>query len=98
MSGSSPAAWNLTTPYIAAALTPERLGGLEAGSRSSIRTVRVSTVDKLLDRACGRPAQAVAGADQTGPVSFTLIEELHPVLLPGDMETARKQLRGGPPL
>jgi hypothetical protein len=39
----------------------------------------VVAADKLLDRACGRPAQAHAGPSGSGPVTVNLIEELHPV-------------------
>ena len=85
---------------LAGVYTPEAVRLLASVMRNTKAPLmaRVMAADKLLDRACGRPAQVVAGADRTGPVSFTLIEELHPVLLPGDMETARKHLRGGPPL
>jgi hypothetical protein len=41
---------------------------------------RVMAADKLLDRACGRPAQAHAGPSGSGPVTVNLIEELHPVV------------------
>jgi hypothetical protein len=40
--------------------------------------VRLAAADKLLDRACGRPGQALTGESGTGPVSFTLIEKLYP--------------------
>jgi hypothetical protein len=42
------------------------------------RAVRVAVARELLDRACGRLGQALTGETGTGPVSFTLVENLYP--------------------
>jgi hypothetical protein len=41
---------------------------------------RIAAARELLDRACGKPAQAHAGPSGSGPVTLTVIEELHPVV------------------
>jgi hypothetical protein len=66
----------------AGAYTPEAVRLLAAVMRNSKAPLmaRVMAADKLLDRACGRPAQAHAGPSGSGPVTLTLIEELHPVV------------------
>ena len=40
---------------------------------------RAYAASALLDRGHGKPAQAHTGESGTGPVTFNLIEELHPV-------------------
>ena len=41
---------------------------------------RIAAARELLDRACGKPAQAHAGPSGSGPMTLNLIEELHPVV------------------
>src|ERR1700681_2549260 len=67
---------------LAGVYTPEAVRLLAAVMRNTKAPLmaRVMAADKLLDRACGRPAQAHAGPSGSGPVTLTLIEELHPVV------------------
>jgi hypothetical protein len=67
---------------LAGAYTPEAVRLLASVMRNSKAPLmaRVMAADKLLDRACGRPAQAHADPGGSGPVTLTLIEELHPVV------------------
>jgi hypothetical protein len=49
---------------------------LMEGKKTPAQTRAYAAV-ALLDRGHGRPSQVVTGEGGTGPVSFTLIEELH---------------------
>jgi hypothetical protein len=66
---------------LAGVYTPEAVRLLAAVMRNKKAPLmaRVMAADKLLDRACGRPAQALSGPSGTGPVTLNLIEEIHPV-------------------
>jgi hypothetical protein len=66
---------------VAGVYTAEAIAVLVAIMRrkKACDAARIAAARELLDRACGRPAQAHSGPSGSGPVMLTLIEELHPV-------------------